>query len=158
MQQLSLAQNLLNSVLPEFTVPLAVVSSNSPVPAELHLISQNSYNSFKYLLRMNLSVISSLPSISLQSLAHMFASKLVQINSFRDWAAWGVVASVMGKIHPNWLPELIQYFGLLATSKIITNFDWFKYDTLFCQSAMAFTEEGWGEPDPTLWFQCYNSG
>ena len=88
MQQLSPAQNLSNSVLPEFAVPLAVVSSISPVPAELvHLISQNSYIDFKYLLPTNLSVISSLPSISLQSLARISASKLVPINSFRDWAA-----------------------------------------------------------------------
>ena len=23
---------------------------------------------------------------------------------------------------------------------------------------MVFTEKGWGEPDPTVWLQCYNSG
>ena len=64
----------------------------------------------------------------------------------------------MGKVRPNRLPELIQYFGVFAASAIITNFDWFKYDTLFRQSSMVFTEKGWGEPDPTVWLQCYNSG
>ena len=73
-----------------------------------------------------------------------------QINSFRDWAAvWGVFASVMGKIHPNRLAELIQYFVIIAEAANKPKFDWFKYDTLFRQSAMVFTEKGWSGPDPT---------
>ena len=85
MQQLSPAQDLSNSVLSEFAVRMAVVSSVPPVPAELvHLISQNSYIDFKCLLPSNLSVISSLRSIALQSLARLPASKLAPINSFRD--------------------------------------------------------------------------
>ena len=160
MQQLSTAQNLSNSVLPEFAVPLAVVSSVPPVPAELvYLISQNSYTDFKFLLPTNLSVISSLPSISLQSLAHLPAFKLTPINSFRDYAAvWGVFASIMEKIHPIHLPELIQYFVIIAESANKPDVDWIKYDTLFRQSEVVFAEKGWGEPDPTVWLQCYKSG
>ena len=64
----------------------------------------------------------------------------------------------MGKIHPNRLPELIQYFVITAEAANKPDFDWFKYDTLFRQSAVVFTDKCWGEPDPTVWLQCYNSG
>ena len=82
----------------------------SPVPAELvNLVAQSQFPDFKFLLPANLTVIATQPLISLRYLSRVPSSK--QIQSFKGWgAAWSVHASVIGKINPAFLQDLIEYF------------------------------------------------
>ena len=101
-------------------------------------------------------MVAAQPLISLQSLSRIPSSKLAQIQSFTDWGtAWPVYASVIGKINPARLPDLIEYFFIISASANRPDFNWQEYDILFNQGATVSTDKRWGILDPAIWIQCY---
>ena len=91
--------------------PISVGSSAAPVPSQLvSTIANNECIDFKLLLPSNLALLTVIPSTSTQSIARIFSSKRSPITCFRDWAsAWVVYASVVSKVAPGNLPDLISY-------------------------------------------------
>ena len=66
---------------------------------------------FKFLLPTNLLVIAAQPLVSLQTLTRIQSSKLAEVKTLIDSSAsWAVYASIIGKISPTRLPDLIEYF------------------------------------------------
>ena len=151
------SESQLRQNYPVYLSPLSITPSLPPVPAELvNLVAHNQFVDFKYLLPANLTVIAAQPLISLQSLSRISSTKLAQIQSFRDWgAAWAVYTSVIGRINPARLPDLLEYFLIISESANRPDFDWQKYDILFRQGATVSTDKRWGSLDPAIWIQCY---
>ena len=111
---------------PVYLSPLSITPSMPPEPAELvNLVAHNQFVNIKYILPANLTVIATQPLISLQCLSRISSTKLTQIQSFRDWgAAWAVYTSVIGRINPARLPDLIEYFLIISESANRPEFDW----------------------------------
>ena len=136
--------------------PISVRSSVAPVPSELvGAIANNEYIDFKLLLPSNLAWLSVLPSLSTQSIARLITSKLSPVSCFRDWAsAWAVYASVVSKVVPGNLPDLISYMSVITEAAKRSDFDWQKYDQLFRQGAALDNNKRWGVADPSIWVHC----
>ena len=136
--------------------PISVGSSVAPVPSELvGAIANNEYIDFKLLLPSNLAWLSVMPSLSTQSIARLITSKLSPVSCFRDWAsAWAVYASVVSKVAPGNLPDLISYMLVITEAAKRSDFDWEKYDRLFCQGAALDNNKCWGVADPSIWVHC----
>ena len=136
--------------------PISVGSSVAPVPSELvGAIANNEYIDFKLLLPSNLACLSVMPSLSTQSIARLITSKLSPVACFRDWAsAWAVYASVVSKVAPGNLPDLISYMLVFTEAAKRSDFDWQKYDQLFRQGAALDNNKRWGVADPSIWVHC----
>ena len=93
------------------------------VPSELvGVIANNEYIDFKLLLP--LAWLSVMPSLSTQSIARLITSKLSPVSCFRDWAsAWAVYASVVSKVAPGNLPDLISYMLVFTEAAKRLDFD-----------------------------------
>ena len=96
-----------------------------------------------------------MPSLSTQSIARLITSKLSPVSCFRDWeSAWAVYASVVSKVAPGNLPDLISYMLVITEAAKRSDFDWQKYDRLFCQGVALDTNKRWGVADPSIWVHC----
>ena len=123
-----------------------------PVPAELvNLVTQNQFELYLLPAKFDCDCC---PTIDIT--LKIPISRLAQIQSFRDWgAAWAIYTSVIGKINPARLPDLIEYFLIISESAKRPEFDWQKYDILFRQGATVSSDKRWGILDPAIWIQCY---
>ena len=136
--------------------PISVGSSVAPVPSELvGAIANNKYIDFKLLLPLKLALLSVMPSLLTQSIARLITSKLSPVSCLRDWAsAWAVYASIVSKVAPGNLLDLISYMLVITEAAKRSDFDCQKYDRLFLQGAALDNNKRWGVADPTIWVHC----
>ena len=77
---------------------------------------------------------------------------------YPQWVeAFSVYVAVIGKKHPQFIPDLMAYQVLIKEASAHGGARWLNYDREFREKAAAKKLRQWGERDPNLWAKFFSS-
>ena len=77
---------------------------------------------------------------------------------YPQWVeAFSVYTAVLGKKHPQFIPDLMAYQVLIKEASAHSGARWLNYDREFREKAAAKNLRQWGERDPNLWAKFFSS-